>query len=280
MPDSKDDIDPGFPTDFPADGPPDFTGTGHRALDYDLAKILDGDQTPEVRLTAVRAVLEKFFLSSTFILPTDGVPDTGAIYDGQLARLEAISGTLAEFIDASEVDDTAFAAVRAEALTAKNFVDVFREASQRVAEDAAAVAAADVARIVAEGDPGDGLEDPDDPDVRRSVAIRAPFSYFPLVNRCRQTAYTSAVECGGCAVTVKETRGLQARWMLRRITTVVEPWFSRRRIINRFVWVIEWVPVEFIKTIAVRCCGDRPTTTVTTQTVLDRGLLDLWRCYD
>lgn len=54
---------------------------------------------------------------------------------------------------------------------------------------------------------------------------------------------------------------------------MVEPWFSRRRIINRFVWVIEWVPVEFIKTISTRCCGDGPNTTVTTRTVLDRELL-------
>lgn len=255
---------------------PDFTGAGHRALDYDLAKVLDENQPPAVRKTAVRSVLEKFFLSGLFILPTDGVDETREIYDEQLGRLQAISGTLSELIDAG---GEGLDKVRAEALTAKNFVDVFQETAQRIADESAAIGADEVARIIEDGDPGDGLEDPDDPDVRRSIALRAPFTFFPLTSRCFERSFTSAVECGGCAVTVKEFRGLQARWVLRRITVVVEPWFSRARIVNRFVWVIEWVPVEFIKTIATKCCGDTPRTTVSRQTVLDRQLQTFWRCY-
>lgn len=254
----------------------DFTGAGHRALDYDLKKILDPNQPAAVRGTAVKSVLEKFFLSQIFILPTNGVEDTNEIFEEQLTRMQTISGTLAEFIDtAGDGHGTA----GAKALTAKNFIDVFQETAQRVAEESAEINADEIERIIAEGDLGDGLEDPNDPDLRRSVAIRGPFTFFPLTTRCPQNAYTTAVECGGCAITVKESRGLQARWVLRRITTVIEPWFSRRRIVNRFVWVIEWVPVEFIKTIATRCCGDTPQTTVTTQTVLDRDLMTFWRCY-
>ena len=87
------------------------------------------------------------------------------------------------------------------------------------------------------------------------------------------------VECGGCGVMIKEFRGWQLRWVLRRITRWVEPWSSRRRLVFRWVWVLEWVPAQLIKTITVRCCSDRPTTHIQQRVVLDRALMNFWRCH-
>ena len=78
---------------------------------------------------------------------------------------------------------------------------------------------------------------------------------------------------------VKEFRGLQLRRVLRRITKVIEPWTSRARIIFRWIWVLEWVPVEYIKTVCVKCCcDDKKTHIEQNKVVLDRGIINFWRC--
>lgn len=253
--------------------------TAMAALDYDLEKLADPRQPSEVHLAAVRAILEKTFLSSLVVLPTQGVEGTEELFDEFRTILERIARALSDFMDNIDSDGGSSDA-RSEALGVKNFVDVFREVLDNIAEDAREFGEDEIAQIVADRDPGDGLEDPGDPDVLRAVAIRAPFGQFPIVNRCVERSFSNAVECGGCAVIVKEFRGLQARWVLRRLTRVVEPWTSRARIINRWVWVIEFVPVEFIKTITVHCCGKPGTTDVSKRVVLDRELLTFWRCYE
>ncbi|MGI9596973.1 MAG: hypothetical protein ACR2QK_12480 [Acidimicrobiales bacterium] len=253
--------------------------TAMAALQYDLSKLTDPHPPSEVHLTAVRAVLEKSLLSSLVVLPTQGVDDTNELFERFVGDLANTSGRLTEFIDSIDSDEGSSEA-RSEALLAKNFIDVFREVVENIGAEAADIGEDEIARIVDERDPGDGLEDPDDPDVLRALPIRAPFGQFPLVNRCVERSFSNAVDCGGCAVIVKEFRGLQARWVLRRLTKVIEPWTSRARIINRWVWLIEFVPVEFIKTITVHCCGKPSTTSVSKQIVLDRELMTFWRCYD
>lgn len=253
--------------------------TAMAALDYDLAKLADPRQPAQVHSTAVRAILEKALLSSLIVLPTQGVDETQELFEEFTGRLAAISGTLTEFIDAIDSGEDPYGA-RSDALSVKNFVDVLREVVDNIGAEAAEMGEDEIKRIITDRDPGDGLEDPGDPDVLRALSIRAPFGQFPLVNRCVERSFSEAVECGGCAVIVKEFRGLQARWVLRRLTRVVEPWTSRARIINRWVWVIEFVPVEFIKTITVHCCGKPSTTDVSKTVVLDRELLTFWRCYE
>jgi hypothetical protein len=122
----------------------------------------------------------------------------------------------------------------------------------------------------------DGLDN--DPLVHASIAVRGPFQFIPPVGECGEKSFQLPVECGGCGVVIKEFRGLQLRLVLRLMTTVIEPWFPRRRIINTWVWVLEWVPVEVIKTITVKCGCDDGATKVTKTTVLDRELINFWRC--
>jgi hypothetical protein len=123
----------------------------------------------------------------------------------------------------------------------------------------------------------DGKEPPD-PDIKASRAVNGLFPHFPPLGGCVERSFPLAVECGGCGVVIKEFRGLQLRLVLRLVRIWVEPWFSRRRIINTWVWVIEWVPVEVIKTISVKCGCDDGGTKVTKTTVLDRELISFWRC--
>lgn len=86
--------------------------------------------------------------------------------------------------------------------------------------------------------------------------------------------------CGGCAVVVKEFRGFHLRWVRRLITITIEPWTSRQRIIRKVVWVLEWVPVQMIKTITVKCCSEgKSKTHIEKKVIVDRELQNFWRHY-
>ena len=67
----------------------------------------------------------------------------------------------------------------------------------------------------------------------------------------------------------------------RQIPIWAEPWTSRARIIGyRTIYVLEFVPTEWIKTIAFFNVGGRIDTQVTTTVVLERELLHFWRFLD
>ena len=239
----------------------DVFQTAMRAFDFDLSMVTP-NQPPEVQRAAVAALLDKFFLSHITILPTPGeaLEETQRLFHETLERLQKASNVLTKFLRGDGGDPEA----KAEALNVKNFIDVFIEAAQELADD-----------IV---NPRDN-EDPAGAKGEDGVAIRGPFVYFPRPGPCHERSFALEVECGGCGTVVKEFRGLQLRRRRVVITRVIEPWFSRRRIIKIVVWVLEWVPAQMIKTISVRCCGDHTKTHIDKQIVLDRELMTFWRCF-
>lgn len=230
----------------------DVFATAMRAFDFDLS-LVNAKQSPEVQREAVRSLLDKFFLSQILILPTPGeaIEETQKLFNEALEKLLKTSQVLTRFLR-GEGDPEA----NAEALRTKNFIDVFIEAAHELGDDV----------LQNKGNVEEG-------------AIRGPFVYFPPHGHCHERSFALEIECGGCGAVVKEFRGLQ---LIRRkviITRVIEPWFSRRRIIKVVVWVLEWVPAQMIKTITVRCCGDHTKTHIDKQVVLDRELMNFWRCF-
>ena len=226
--------------------------TATRAFDFDL-ELVNAKQPPEVQREAVRSLLDKFFLSSILLLPSPGkaVEETQRLFQEALERLHKTSQVLAQFLR-GEGDPEA----NVEALRTKNFIDVFIEAAHELGNEV----------LQTKGKVEEG-------------PIRGPFVYFPPPGPCHEQSFALQIECGGCGVVVKEFRGIQ---LIRRkviATRVIEPYASRRRIITIVVWVLEWVPAQMIKTITVRCCGDHTKTHIDKQVVLDRELMNFWRCF-
>ncbi len=230
---------------------------------------------PEVQV----AIAKKLFVDTwpsaiAFILNTPGNPASAEYAQEQQQVLASYSQRALEYVQS----EGGFGPAKALVANYWNLGEFVRDAADEVNRALAGI----------EVNPQDGTTKGDishlndgqdnDPLVRASIAVRGPFQYIPPVGECGEKSFQLPVECGGCAVVIKEFRGLQLRLVLRLLTTVIEPWFARRRIINTWVWVLEWVPVQVIKTITVKCGCDDGATKVTKTTVLDRELINFWRC--
>ena len=254
---------------------PENENVAMKAKDYDLALLMKTDQG-DLQVAAARAYGEKKWLSSiALFLNTHGIPDTAKLQEEGIQDLQKDDRIFTQFLQKENASNEA----RSIVLQWKNMVALLIEVASELAKVTAEI------ELDKNGNPlkrqpdlDDGAEPGGDPNIKLSSAVRGPLVLIPPFNRCHENNFPLAVECGGCAVVVKEFRGLQLRLVLRRITKVLEPWTSRARIIYRWVWVLEWVPVEVIKTISVRCCCDDKRAHITKQVVLDRELSSFWRC--
>ena len=228
------------------------------SLELALKIAADDDQPDDLRDAAIDSILPKTFMSGLTILPTPGVNETKEIFDAQMKSYDGIRQTMARIVEGKK----ACGSTKVKALEVKSFFDAYKEAVGEIAQEAQET-------NVPEGG-GEGEDE--------GVAVRAAFFWFPRFGPSEEACCCMPVDCCGCGVTVKEFRGLQLIWRPRLITRTIEPWTSRARIIRKIVWVLEWVPVETIKTIIVSCerhGGHR--TTVSQQVVRDSSLLTYWR---
>ncbi len=252
--------------------------TAMPSLDFDLEVAADDDQPGEVRLAALESVMDKAFLSSLVVLPTPGVDETERLFREHVQMFGRIRATAKRIVGGGDKGGKAAGGpVKIKALELKNFFDVFQETVQVIADEARDTP------IPEEDDPAD--DDVDTPEGRApgdpgGVAIRAAFLPWPRFRHPEESCCCLPLEPCGCGVVVKEFRGLQLRWRRRRITTVIEPWASRATIVFRWVWVLEWVPVQYIKTITTHCeCHGTGKTDVGVRVVRDLPLLTFWRGY-
>ena len=111
--------------------------------------------------------------------------------------------------------------------------------------------------------------------------VGSPFPFFAPGFRFdgghEETIVTEALADGEMAVVLKEIRGVVAQVRPIRVPIWREPWASRRAIIGyRTVWVWEFLPAEFIKTISMTNNGGTLTTGIQQRVVIDRGLVNFW----
>ncbi|WDE10620.1 hypothetical protein [Thalassomonas haliotis] len=236
---------------------------GMDAGEFDLKLALDKYSTAAVQLEAVSSLMDKFFLSQIMILPTPHedpavTEETRQLFDAAMERLIGWGRQLGEYIQRDVGKNPLNDEAKVEALRVKNFLDVFAETAGELARD---------------------ILEPNDGNAATEGAIRAPFVHFPPVGHHHEHSFSNAVECGGCAVVIKEFRGLKLYRVKKIITRVIEPWTSRQRIINKEVWVLEWRHAQYIKTITVKCCCEHPVTEVSHTEVVDKGLSTFWRNY-
>ena len=232
--------------------------TAMEALNFDVKVACDHHQPEELRCAAIDSILSKTFLSGLTILPTPEVEGTAEIFKTEMETYENISGKMQGIVE----DKQTSGAVKVKALDVKNFFDVYQEAVGEIAEETRETP-------VPEGQ-GEGDDE--------GVAVRAAFFWFPFFGPTQEACCCIPVDCCGCGVSIKELRGIQLIWRPRLIVRSIEPWTSRARIIRKIVWVLEWVPVETIKTISVTCerHGGHETTVKST-VVRDSSLMTYWR---
>jgi len=76
---------------------------------------------------------------------------------------------------------------------------------------------------------------------------------------------------------LKETQGVQVVVRKTVIPIWVEPWYERAQIVGfQTVWVWEFVPAEFLKTISLCNSGGQIVQSVNMETVRDRSLMNMW----
>src|SRR5260370_10337955 len=245
------------------------------SIEHDGA-IIGGQFPPEARLEAVDAYPKKMSASGFLtVLPTSGNPPTVELFN---ETQQAFTKHHQIFVDISRRPDES-GPVQAAVLQLVNHTAFVIEVSGEMAD------AVRETQVGPKGDLqgvdahqfNDGLEPPN-ADIKASIAVSGPFLHFPPFGVCGEKSFPLSVECWGCGIVIKEFRGLQLRLVLRLVRKVIQPWFTRRRSINTWVWVLEWVPVQVIKTITVKCGCDDGGTKVTKTTVLDRELSNFWRC--
>lgn len=236
-------------------------------------------------------MMEAVFVSNLVPLPTaddvDNVDDlTHDMFQDHLTRMDEAINALNEHIQAggSKAETTADAA------DARNFLQLTREALQVVAGQ---TAFCDPENIDPSGGPGcqfllqddEGGEDVDLPlsftigPFGFEREVRSPFFYgIPQADPKENIIVPEPLASGDCVPIVKETQGVKVVVRPVLIPIWVEPWFARASIVGHHtVWVWEFVPAEYIKTISYCNTGGDITQDIDQKIVLDRGLMHMWK---
>jgi hypothetical protein len=171
---------------------------------------------------------------------------------------------------------------KAEAAEMRNFLQVSTEAMQVIGQ---ASGQSDPENPGGPGDPilqvtdeAGTIIDPTGVTPPQARLVRAPFPLVgPRQDPDEDVIITEPLLNGQTVTVIKETRGFVALVRPVVVPIWVEPWFRRGTIVGfRTIWIWEFVPAEFIKTISLHNNNGVVETTIEARTVLDRGLLPFW----
>lgn len=231
----------------------------------------------EVHLAAVDQVMESLFMSNLVLLPTGNVPEVEPAFADHIEMMNRAIGALSQHIQQPELGSDGS---KSAAFEARNFIQIFREASEVVAGmtancDPLNLGTAECAPLQA-NDEGGVVVDSIYPGFSRQV--RSPFfvgAPSPVIQE--QVIVSEPIADGECHVILKEIQGIKAIIRPVLIPIWVEPWFARASIVGyRTVWVWEFVPAEFLKTISY--CNNAGTIAQDVEiiTVVERQLMHFW----
>ncbi len=108
-----------------------------------------------------------------------------------------------------------------------------------------------------------------------SVKLRSPFVPSRYTYKWEEDVLvTKPIAAGHCVVVFKETKGLMLRLRFLRLTTVRDPWATPMlaRGTQVPIWVLEWVPSEYVKEWNICNSGKHIDKTVTQRVVQDNPL--------
>ena len=259
---------------------------GAPALDVMQVKLSDAiqtltDQNPSSEkavLEAVDQVMESLFLSNLVPLPSAGAPEVDPMWGDHQNAIDQAIQALNDHLNnplIPNTEDTSEAAWEA-----RNFLQVFQEAATVIAQQ---TAGCDPVNPVGPGcgllqaqDEGGAIVDDVFPGF--SAQARSPFFVgAPSRTIQEQVIVPGVVADGECSVVLKEIQGIKTVIRPVLIPIWVEPWFARATIVGfKTVWVWEFVPAEFLKTISFCNSAGSVSMDVDIVTVLERQLLSFW----
>jgi len=248
-------------------------------------------QGTEVYEAAITEGLEGLFLSNLAVLPTQGVEETETLFAEWLSHEDTFESALD-----IHISDVGTSQSKSTALGGRNFLQVTTEAMQVIGEQTKACDPANPEQcnqISQEDDPQAGNENTQQVQSATVIdvsqfegfarEVRAPFFLGWNVFGTRRTPSEEVIETedlwpGECQGVLKETKGVKVVVRPVRVPIWVEPWRARRRIVGtRLIWIWEFVPAEFIKTISVCNENGKLNRTVDMEIVLEPGLTHFWR---
>lgn len=210
---------------------------------------------------AARRLLAAHMMSGiAAVLPTPGVQETQAMSATAVREF----GASTEAIEAALKEATGEAAVALldVKLTIESMVDLVQT----------------VGKWTANAEPGT-----EQAKLLEGRQIRRAFPVLPLpfLKGPEEVVTSDVIGVKECMVVVKEIQGLKLRLRAILLPVWVEPWYARRKIVGwKVVWILEFVPAQFIKRVVT--CNDgenkiRPQTL--TEVIEHPELLDFWRFF-
>jgi len=110
--------------------------------------------------------------------------------------------------------------------------------------------------------------------------VRNPFFYGIFLSPTPQedVRVIPALKNKECSAVMKETAGWKVVVRPIKIPIWIEPWFARATIVGfTTVWVWEYIPMEFIKTIEYCNINSDIVQQIETEVVIDRALMHMWK---
>ncbi len=240
--------------------------------------LLDGGAEEQTQLEAVDQVIESLFLSNLVVLPTAGVPEADVPVQMWEQGIQNAIDALGAHIEpiAPGTDNT-----KAAAWEARNFLQVFQEAHAVIAQQTAQCAPDNLrgqfcAPLLADDETGVDI-DTVYPGFSRAIRSPFPINQTGGGEISEQVIVPGTIADGECSVVLKEIQGVRALLRPVLIPIWVEPWTARATIVGfRTVWVIEFIPAEYLKTITY--CNANGTVNQDVQIVVvnERELLHFW----
>ena len=268
------------------------TGTDVMQVKLNQAiQMLQRPATEEQHMQAINEGMEAIITSNLVVLPTFDTnqtdPETELAFERFLQMSNELINGLTQHVNGGKkigTEDT-----KAAAADARNFIQVLDEAMEVIGgitganpnapSDPNNLQSPTNQELLDANDEGGTVVD----DVLGEVfsrQVRSPFFsiLFPTVGTPQEQVIPFVLEPDEIAVVVKEIQGIKAVVTQRVIPVWVEPWFARARIVGfRTVWVWEFVPAEFIKTLTFRHTGDSIEVDSQIKVILERQLLHFWR---
>lgn len=239
--------------------------------------LIDPNAEEVLQQQAVDQAMEALFTSNLVILPTAGTPDEDLIVQEHDQMLQDAINALNQHVTDPLVGTPGS---KDPAWEARNFLQLMQEALQVVGQQTAACDPQNLRdplcqQLLADDEGGvdvDGVF----PGFSRQV--RSPFFIGQQSDVIQEEIIVPGViGLDDCAVILKEIQGVKAVVRKKLIPIWVEPWFSRATIVGfREVWVWEFIPAEFLKTISYCNQGGTVVQNVDIVIVLERELLHFW----
>lgn len=231
----------------------------------------------KVYLAAMDETMQALYMSNNVVL--GGSAEADSFFDVFVTEMIplALRG-LSTHIDSRDIGT---AGSKAAAIEARDFIQVTTESMQVVKRE---LTKCDPNNPTGQGCDLIKQDDESGSSVDKIVAgfsreVRSPFFIrVPFREPQEQVIVPQPLSKGDCVPIIKETKGIKVVVRPMKIPIWVEPWFARARIIGfTTVWVWEFVPAEFVKTITYCNDGKDVTKKVDTEIIKERQLMHFWK---